>query len=63
MKQLTIFEETEDLVGMEIVEDKNNTDTIILRDIDTIDNIPGEFYILKKEIPKLIEGLKQFIEV
>jgi hypothetical protein len=60
MKQLTIFEETVDLVGMEIVEE--NASTIILRDIDKIDNDPAEFYILRSEIPKLIEGLKQFME-
>jgi hypothetical protein len=62
MKQLTIFEETEDLVGMEIVEDEKDASVVILRDIDKIDNDPAEFYILRREIPKLIEGLKQFME-
>ena len=62
MKRFVISEETEDSVGMELVEDATDGDLIALRDIDKIDNDPADYYFYKKDIPKLIEGLKYFME-
>jgi len=55
-----VAEETEDMVGMEIVDDG---DSVIIQDIDKIDGISAAEYIIPKlDIPKLIEGLKLFME-
>jgi len=62
MNRFVISEETEDSVGMELVEDTSDADLIALRDIDEIDGDPAEYYIYRKDIPKLIEGLKYFME-
>lgn len=62
MKRFVISEETEDSVGMELVEDTSDADLIALRDIDEIDDDPTEYYFYKKDISKLIEGLKYFME-
>ncbi len=61
MKNFIVSEETEELVGLEITEGAE-PDLILLRDIDTIDNDPNEYYVLRSDIPKLIEGLKLFME-
>jgi hypothetical protein len=55
-----VSEETEDMVGIEIVEDG---DSVIIRDIDTLEGTEAEYYVPKSDIPKLIEGLKLFMEV
>jgi len=62
MKKFVVSEETEDMVGMEIVEDIDPK-CIILRDINEIDGDPLQYDISRKDIPKLIEGLKLFMEV
>ncbi len=62
MKRFVVSEETKELVGMELIEDINSDELIVLRDIDEIDGKPTEYFILRKDIPKLIEGLKLFIE-
>jgi hypothetical protein len=55
-----VAEETEDEIGMEIVDDG---DAILLRDIDEIDGVSKDEYVVpKSDIPKLIEGLKLFME-
>ena len=60
MKRFVVAEETKDEIGMEIVDDG---DAILLRDIDEIDGISEDEYIVPKlDIPKLIEGLKLFTE-
>ena len=61
MKRIVISEETEDRVGMELVEDAD-PEIIVLRDIDEINDNPVECFFFKKEIPKFIEGLKYFME-
>jgi hypothetical protein len=53
-----VCEETEDEIGIEIVDDG---DSVILRDIDTMDGTEAEYYIPKSDILKLIEGLKLFM--
>ena len=56
-----VSEETVGLVGLKIVD---NGDTVILRDINTIDGeeCEGEFVVMKSDIPKLIEGLQRFLD-
>jgi len=54
-----VSKETEDMVGMKIVD---NGDCVILQDIDTIDGEENGYLIFKSDIPKLIEGLKLFME-
>lgn len=61
MKRFVVSEETKDLVGIEIVEDRD-PDCIVIRDIDEIDQDPTEYVLLRRDIPKLIEGLKTFSE-
>lgn len=63
MKKFVVSEETEELVGIEIVEDGSAPRLIIIRDINTIDSDTiGEYSILRSDIPKMIEGLKLFME-
>jgi len=54
-----VSEETENMVGMKIVD---NGDCVILQDIDTIDGEENGYLIFKSDIPKLIKGLKLFME-
>ena len=55
-----VSEETEDFVGLKLIDDG---DTVILRDInDKGEDYEGEFIILKSDIPKLIEGLRLFLD-
>lgn len=61
MKRFVVSEETKDMVGMEIVEDRD-PECIVIRDIDEIDQDPAEYVLFRKDIPKLIEGLKTFSE-
>jgi hypothetical protein len=61
MKNFVVSEETKDVVGMEIVEDRD-PECLILRDIDEIDGNPSQYVIFRRDIPKLIEGLKLFTE-
>jgi hypothetical protein len=61
MKKFVVSKETEDVVGMEIVEDRD-PECLILRDIDEIDKDPSQYVIFRKDIPKIIEGLKLFAE-
>jgi hypothetical protein len=61
MKKFVVSKETEDVVGMEIVEDRD-PECLILRDIDEIDKDPLHYVIFRKDIPKIIEGLKLFME-
>jgi hypothetical protein len=56
-----ITEETEEFVGMELVE-CSQPDLVVLRDIDKIDGRPEEYCIVREDIPKLIEGLKLFMD-
>jgi hypothetical protein len=58
--RFVVSEETEESVGIELVDEG---DSVILRDVDEIDkNEVVEYYIPKEDIPKLIEGLKLFME-
>jgi hypothetical protein len=57
--RFVVSEETENSIGIEIVDDG---DSIVLRDIDTMDGTEAGYYIPKSDIPKLIEGLKLFME-
>jgi len=57
--KFVVSEETEDMIGIEIVDDG---DSIIIRDIDTLEGTEAEYYVPKSDIPKLIEGLKLFME-
>jgi len=66
MKKFLVAEETEDMVGLEIIEDEDDPEKyIILTDVsEDEDWSPSreDYYIHKEDIPKLIEGLKLFME-
>ena len=56
-----VSEETEDLIGLKLIDDG---DTVILRDINDTEgeDYEGEFVVMKSDIPKLIEGLRSFLD-
>jgi hypothetical protein len=65
MKKLVVAEETEDMVGLEMIEDEDDPEKyIILRDVSEDEDWSPrrDYYIHKEDIPKLIEGLKLFME-
>ena len=64
MKKFVVAEETEDMCGLELVEDEEDPEKfIILKDVASSDFLLREDYFIHKEdISKLIEGLKLFME-
>lgn len=59
MKRFVVAEPTEDMCGVELVEEDGFA---VLRDFDS--EFSREDYLIHVEdIPKLIEGLKMFLEV
>ena len=60
-EDFVVSEETEDLVGLKLIDDG---DVVILRDINDTEgeDYEGEFVVMKSDIPKLIEGLQRFLD-
>jgi len=58
MKKFVVAESTDDMCGVELVEEDG---FVVLKDVDT--EYPRENYLIHiEDISKLIEGLKYFME-
>jgi len=58
MKKFVVAEPTEDMCGVELVEEDG---FVVLKDVNS--EFPREDYLIHfEDIPKMIEGLKMFME-
>ena len=63
MKKFVVAEETDDMCGLELVEDEEEPERfVILKDVGDSDFSLRNYFIHREDIPKLIEGLKLFVE-